>query len=226
MSLVSPSPYLDSALVRHARRYWLAGLALIAVVTLVSAAQLIRAPRHYTATQELRVAVLAVPGAPATDAATLADSAARNLSSPSTLSAPALATTILAHISAGEQAQQHFTALSVGSALSASHHGPTVSLSATWTSAQGTQDVLAAAVAALQAQPPFSQEATPLQATERLQADAPAPAAARTPGEESSMLALLFGRLVLGLLAGVLLPFALALLISSVPAEPTLTSAH
>jgi hypothetical protein len=223
MSPLSPLRYLEHARVRRARRYWQTGLALAALVTLLAAAQFALAPRHYTATQDLRVVVLAVPGAPATDAAALSASLARDLSSSSTLSTPALATAILARIADDEQARQHVTLASIESALSATHRGSIVSLSATWTSAQVAQDMLAAAVAALQSQPRAAQDTTPPQATQatvRLQANAAASAATRTPSEESSLLALLLGRFVLGLLAGALLPFALALAMPSTLVEP------
>jgi hypothetical protein len=209
------------------RRFWWASVAVVLVVAIGATAQYLRAPRDFVATQELQVAVLVGDqgnqgnqgnqGAPTADAAAQQASVlARDLSSSAALSSPALATAILAGLPSGESARLHASAPAVESALSATHNGMVVTLSAQWPTAKGANELVAAAVAALQQNPALLAQLSPLTfatGAARVQVSAPATPAVHVAAQEAAARDALLTRIAMGLLAALLLPFALAALL-------------
>jgi hypothetical protein len=193
------------------RRFWPAALALAAFVALVASLQFVTAPRHYTASQELRVSLLGTPGGlDAAGTAAQAGTLARTLSSAAVMASPQLASAVLGQISATEQERQHMSDAAIAAALSATHSDGTVTLAATWTSPAGADEILAAAVNALERGDAVQSALGPTAFSARVQATGAPNPATRTPGEPSAYWATLLARVALGLAAAALLPFALA----------------
>jgi hypothetical protein len=202
------------------RRFWAAALALAAFVALVASVQFIMAPRHYTASQELRVSLLDTPGGvDAASTAAQAGALARTLSSAAILASPRLANAILGQISSTEQARQQMSGTGVAAALSATHSDGLVTLAATWTSQVGADEILAAAVNALERGEAIQAVIGPGEFSARVQAASPPNPAIRTPGGSSVYWGTLLTRVVLGLAAAVLLPFALARILPGGPGD-------
>ncbi len=204
-----PSTVLDP---RPVRRFWPVALALGLCIALAAAVQFVTFPRHYTASQQLRVGVLTSPAA-ALDGSQVADAGAvaRTLTSQDVLAAPQLAGAILAHFSAAEQTRQHMSVSAVEASVSATHSEGTIVLSVFWTTPAGADEILAAAVDVLQQNRAVRIALAPTTISARLQTEAPALPATRAPGEETAAAATLLTRLILGLVAAALLPYALAL---------------
>lgn len=221
---MSPSRYLNADLVSRARRFWWAAVGLAVLVALLSGIEFAATPRHYSTTQTVRVVVLPVSGSAQMDTSSLTDAAARSISSPTTLGAPAFATAVLSHISANEQARDHLSPTAIATALAATHQGASVALTATRATPKAAQDLLAAALDALQ-DPSFdaslaAQAGTADDSTVRIQADAAASPVDRTPGEEGAALILLFERIVFGLIAAALVLLAVTVIVPSLSEAP------
>jgi hypothetical protein len=196
----------------------------VALVVIVAAtAQYLLATRAFAATQELRVAVLVGPEDAATGdaAAQQADVVAQELTSSAVLASPALATVVLASLPPGASSRDHVTPAALERALTATHNGTAVALRVQWPTASGADAILAAAVATLQRNPALLAQLISGAGSARVQADAPASPAARIPGQDAAARDTLLTRIALGLLAALLLPFALAMLLSTAPPAGT-----
>jgi hypothetical protein len=206
------------------RRFWPAALTLALLVALGASVQFVTAPHHYTASQELRVGALATsipsPSAQESDPVAQAGTVARALSSQGVLASPQLARAILAHVSAAEQASQRMSVSAVAAALSATHSEGIITLSALWASPSGAEEILAAAVDTLQHDAALLASLAPSAVSARLQAVAPASPATRAAGEESGAWATLLTRLALGVVAALLLPYALAWVVPAAVSAP------
>jgi hypothetical protein len=137
---------------------------------------------------------------------------ARTLASPNVLTAPQLAGAILLHFSDAEHRLQHMSVPAIAASLSATHSEGSVVLSVLWTSPAGANEILTAAVDVLQQDRVVRATLAPTTVAARLETEAPADLATRTPGEESDATATLLTKLLLGLVAAALLPYALTLI--------------
>lgn len=194
-------------------RYWAASVALVLLVAAASVVQFALAPRHYTATQQLNVVLVAGTGTP-DDALPVA----RGLVDPALLSTPRLASDILARIPADAELHEGMNAATLRGALFASHSGASVELSATWPSPAGAEAILDAATNALQtdgALLPSNSGAD----TVRVQAVAVASPATLSIAEEDADGQTLVQRLLMAVVAALLLPFALDALRANPPAS-------
>jgi hypothetical protein len=195
---------------RPLRRFWPAALALGLFIALAATAQFITMPRHYTASQQLRVGVLAIPAVADSSQVADAGAVARTLTSSDVLAAPQLAGAIRAHFSAAERARQHMSLSALAASLSATHSEGSIVLSVLWKSPAGANEILAAAVDVLQNDTAVRAALAPSTISARLETEAPVLSAMRAPDEEAAAATTLLIRLLLGLVAAVLLPYALA----------------
>jgi len=203
-----PAPARARSLLAVIRRFRWASAALALLVLLAAAAQYAASPRVFVAARELRVAV--VPGTAPGSRDDATDAAARGLTTPAFLASDALANAILAGLPSGERERQGATLPAIAGALSATHAGASVTLVARWATATGAEEILAAAIAALQREPALLPSPATAGDTVRVQAvGAATPATPAADREEAARQTLLY-RIVLGLLAAPLLPFALA----------------
>ena len=199
----------------HARavfsRYWIANAALLVFIVAAALVQFARAPQDYVATQQLRVVIFATGSNNATNAAPDAASLATALADPSVLSSPRLASDMLAGLPP-DMADVSATALQ--GVLAGGASGATLSLSATWSSSQGANELLSAAVAALQTDASLlpSSAANDLV---RILPVAPASPATRSTAQADALDQTLIQRILMALVAAALLPFVLAALLAS-----------
>lgn len=190
-------------------RYWAASAALVVVVVAASAAQMVAAPRHYIATQQLQVVVL-----PVASAAEDASPVARALVDPALLDSPRLASDVLARIPANEEISDGVSAEALRGALSASHSGASVTLSASWTSRSGAEAILDAAVNALQSDGSLLPSGVTSESV-RVQAVGAASPATRSTVEADAATQTLVQRILMAVAAALLLPFALDALLAN-----------
>lgn len=198
-----------ASLVARSARYWVVSAALVVFVTAASAMQFALAPRHYVATQQLQVVVLPTTGAPED-----VSPVARALVDPALLDSPRLAADVLARIPANEEISDDMSAEALRGALSASHNGASVRLSASWTSRAGAEAILDAAVDALQSDGSLLPSIVTSESV-RVQTVGTASPATRSTVEADAATQTLVQRILMALLAALLLPFALGALLAN-----------
>lgn len=205
------------------RRFGWASAVLVALVLLVAVAQYLTAPRDFMAQRDLRVIVIPGDQSQGADAAVwAARAAAGEMTDPAFVGSSALAADILANIPAEEAARLNATPQSVQRALSAAHDDTTVTLRARWATAAGADEILAATLVALPRDPVLLQSLVGVGDTVRVQVEGTATPATLAADREEEARQTLLGRALLGLLAALLLPYALALLLPGPRITPPL----
>ena len=197
----------------HARavfsRYWIASAALLVFIVAAALVQFARVPREYVATQQLHIVIFTTGSNNATNAAPDAASLATTLADPSILSSPRLASDMLAGVPPD---MADVSASALQGALAGGASGATLSLSATWSSPQGANELLSAAVTALQTDASLLPSSAANDSV-RILPGAPANPATQSTAQADALDQTLIQRILMALVAACLLPFVLAALL-------------
>ncbi len=197
------------------RRGWWVGVLVATLVVLGAGAQYVGALRAapYVATQTLQIILLEPSTASTSQVAAArvnAESIARLLSSNGLITAPDLDAAIAARMYADDPSRSSVTLAAVAAGLTATHDGATLTLRARWSSADGAEALLRAAVETISgdalAREPAVMTLVPPGVVLQVQAAEvpPVTAVGRDGGALAAARGDLLARIGLGVLAGLL----------------------